>query len=111
MGSSNSTRARQRLENPGRRVILTVSSKQMCNRLYRKEFIMATQTRSEVNNDAAALGEQFRKTAEQTRESLGVAQQKIQENVSRAQQAQSDWAKNMFRLTEQNGQLAMAGLK
>lgn len=73
---------------------------------------MTGQTRSEIREDLAALGEQARKNAEavaeQTRKTMSAAQERMQENLNRAQQAQSEWAKMMFRLSDQNGQLATA---
>lgn len=75
---------------------------------------MSTQTRNEIRDDVAAIGEQFRKTteaaAEQTRKTLGATQERIQENLSRAQQVQNDWARMLFRLSEQSGHIATAAV-
>ena len=77
-----------------------------------KETEMTGQTRSEIRDDMAAIGEQVRKNtetvAEHTRKTMDVAQERVQENVNKMQQAQTEWAKMMFRLSDQNNQLATA---
>lgn len=75
---------------------------------------MTTHTRNEVRSDVAGIGENFRKVtqtaAEETRHTIGVAHDRIQENLNKAQQAQVEWAKMMFRLTEQNAQIMTSAL-
>ncbi len=75
---------------------------------------MATQTRTEVMDNVALVGEQLRKSTEaaveQTRQTMKVAQEQIQQNLTEVQQAQSDAAKMLIRLNEQNSQLATAAI-
>lgn len=75
---------------------------------------MTTQTRNDTRHDVADLGEQFRKAtqsaAEQTRQTMGAAQEKMQENLNKVQQAQVEWAKMMFRISEQNAQVMTSAI-
>jgi DNA-nicking Smr family endonuclease len=73
---------------------------------------MATQTRTQMMDDVAAVSEQFRKTAEaateQARQTMNSAREQLQQNLTQAQQVQSDVTRLITRLNEQNSQFVSA---
>ena len=75
---------------------------------------MTTQRRSEMIDDMTTFNEQLRKTAEtvtqQARQSMSTAQEQLKQSLTDAQQAQSDMARMLVRLNEQNGQIVTTTL-
>jgi len=67
---------------------------------------------SQVIENITAINDEIRKTAaaatEQVRQTVSSAQEKFEQNLSQTQQAQSDLAKTLLKLNEQNAELASA---